>query len=267
MCEDAELSPRLEAVVREELAERPRVRARVVDPAALSPEGRAALVDTLFEAHARAFSGIDRAAFARHVVCSAAARTRIQIYEAEGRTVGYAGVHFFRQTLRGRPVWVMRTEAGLDRAFRGRTPMSGFVVRELLLHAARHPLQPLWAMACVVHPASYRRVAAGYPRVYPAPGVELPPGVDALRHALADAFGLARVPGQPDEVRSVGWVSRETPQEAARWRAHPAPEVQLFLARNPDYAAGLGLLVVAPISVPDLTRAGARLLLRRLRGQ
>lgn len=236
--------------------------ATIVDPAALCSTEREALVDALYEAHQRIFDGVDRAAFAKYVVCSSAERTRIQIFRAEDRIVGYAAIHFFAREVRGQRAWVIRCEAGIERAFRGRTPMRGFVFLEAVRHCARHPRSPVYLMACPVHPSSYRRVAEHYELTFTPFGESTPPELRALVLELADTFGLQRVDGRDEDVRQVGWISRETADEAARWRAHPSPHVRFFLERNPTYRRGHGMLMIAPASWSAILRTAARMWIR-----
>ncbi len=243
-------------------ADHGRVTSKIVDPGRLSDEERSALVDALYGAHQRIFDGVDRDVFAAYVVCSSAERTRIQIFEAEGRVVGYAAVHFFAREVRGERAWIIRCEAGIERTYRGKTLMRRFVFGEAFFHILGHMRARHYFMACPVHPASYRRVAENYALTFPAAGRTTPPELRALMLELADDFGLARMEGEPDDVRRVGWVSRETPEESARWRSHASPHVQFFIERNPHYAQGCGMLMLAPASWPALLRTALRLATR-----
>lgn len=239
---------------------RPPVRAHVVDPARLTTAARAALVQELYEAQQRLFEGVDRTAFEAYVVSSSAQRTRIQVFRSQGRVVGYAAVHFFLRTVNGRSVWVVRGESGIERAFRGRTMMGRFVFSEAVAHVLRHPLARTVFMACPVHPASYRRVVEKYACSYPAPGRKLSHSMQALLQSLADEFELPRVQGQSEGVRRVGWITRESPEERARWRAHKDRHVRFYIEHNPHYSRGYGMLMLATVSWPAIFKTAKSLL-------
>ncbi len=240
----------------------PPVHATVVDPARLTTAARAALVQELYEAQQRLFDGVDKEAFEAYVVSSSAQRTRIQVFRSQGRVVGYAAVHFFRRIVNGRVVWVVRGESGIERAFRGRTVMARFVFSEGVAHVLRHPLARTVFMACPVHPASYRRVVEKYACSYPAPGRPVPRKAQDLLQKLADEFEMPRVAHEGEGIRRVGWISRESAEERARWRAHKDRNVRFYLKNNPNYSRGYGMLLLATVSWPAILRTAKDMLKR-----
>ena len=69
---------------------------------------------------------------------------------------------------------------------------------------------------------------------------------------LAETTGIEITgPTQPF-VTFDGVPTRQDAGEAAFWRGHPRPEVQLFLKLNPRYSEGYGLVTLVPLTWKNL---------------
>lgn len=219
-----------------------------VDPSALAPLARKALAHTLFHAlQDRIFRGVDFPAFQKMVVDSPA-RTRIQILRKDGQPVGYTAVHVYDWMLDGTPTLIMRCETGLLPEHRGQSAIGAFFAAEIARLCARHPFRRKLFFACPVHPSSFLTLTRNAPGGWPRPGLPVPPEVSRQMELLADAFGLPTTPAADPHVRQVGWITRQTADEARHWANHPAPEVKLYLERNPGYTEGRGLMVLIPLT-------------------
>ncbi len=241
-----------------------RVEARIVDPGALTPNEQEALIDALYPVQAEIFDGVSRAAFARTVVRSSALRTRVQVFRARGRVVGYAAWHVFDCEVQGRPASAVRCEAGLLREYRGGTRFGWFFAREAARVLLTSPGRPLYGVSCATSPATYRIVARSAHRVWPHWSKPTPPPLAALMEQMAAKFQLRPVDPSRPGVYHVGWRTREVAREVARWRACEHPASRLYLERNPDYGEGHGLLILVPMSPIDLLLGAAGLARHKL---
>lgn len=237
---------------------RPLARIDVVRPGALPAGERERLVDELYAAQVQIFDGVDRAAFVLRVI-EPPAETTLQIYRGEGgRPVGYCAHHVFDHSFAGRPVAVIRGEVGILPAYRGGSGPYLFMIRETLRAALRRPGRALYALSTPIHPASYRQVVRFAEATWPSPHAPTPDDARAFVLDLAEQFGYRRVPGRDPWVREIGWRTRESAEDRRSWAASADPAVRLFLALNPDYAAGHGLLTVVPFSVGGLIGSAGR---------
>lgn len=224
------------------------VSTEVVVPKKQDPAARAALTDALYHVHSEIFDGVDEEAFARYVVESKAEHTWILLHKGEaGQIVGYLAIHVFERARHGRLCAVFRAEAGILRAYRGRSANAGFFLARILEYAARHPTRPLYYLGSLVHPSSYTGIARYAHEIWPSPNAPLPPDLERFMCELADEFGIPVVDPRHPLVRDVGWITRETDVERRYWRHSDKPHARFFISQNPGYVRGHGLVTLLQI--------------------
>lgn len=214
----------------------------------LSEAEKDRILDALFALHGKIFAGVSRGEFDSHVIRPPATRTAITLLlNREGETVGYCGVHFFARQLEGTPCTVLRAEAGLLPGYRGRGTTMWFGMIAALAEKLRHPATPLYYLGTLVHPSSYHLFFKYFPAMFPSPATETDPDLAAAARALADSF--PDPPADPADplVRKVGWITIETPVEQEMTERRREADVRYFLARNPGFVRGEGLVVLIPI--------------------
>lgn len=241
------------------------VHAEIVDPHAMSRDAREAFTDELFVAHCAIFSGVDRPTFAKYVVDSPAERTRIQVFRAEGRIVGYAAYHVFEREVDGQPCLVVRGEVGLMPAYRRGTRFGTFFLRETLRVLRTRRGRPVWGLSCATNPATYRTLYRHNDQVWPCPDRATPRPLQGLMDTLAEQFGLVPVEGAHPGVFHVGWKTRQDEAETRQWEHCEEPASRLYVERNPGYTKGHGMLILIPVTTTGMIRAGLRLTLTQLR--
>lgn len=246
------------------------VEAEVVDPQRMLPVHRDQLFRRLYRVHQQIFAGVPIEDFVRYLARADAIRTRIQIYRnGAGEIVGYCAVHLFEREVDGRAVGIVRAEAGLLPGYRGTSATLWFGGAEALRYKALHPLRTTVLFATPVHPSSFHMLSKYLWRSYPYPGREMPAWVQRLLDALADASGSDRADPADLLLRDVGWTTRETAQDREDWRASTEPDIQYYLQRNPNYGRGIGLAMIAPLSLGNLIVSAAQylshLVVRRFR--
>jgi CRP-like cAMP-binding protein len=219
----------------------------------LSAEERQRLADALYAIHRQIFDVADRGSFVRPVIESKAEHTWIQVHRnAAGDIVGYFALHCFERRLGGELTAVFRAQAGSLRAYRGDNVSMSFGLSLVLRYLLRHPGRRAFYWGPLVHPSSYSLFAKYFGEVWPRPGAEVPPELLALMNGLASEFRLAQVdPAQP-LVRHIGWKTRDTEVEREYWRHCEKPAARFFLAANPGYVEGHGLMMMVPLSVSNI---------------
>ncbi|SEL50762.1 Cyclic nucleotide-binding domain-containing protein [Stigmatella aurantiaca] len=232
----------------------------------LSARERQQLTDRLYAVHQQIFDGVDRESFAQYVVGSKAEHTWLLLHKnAAGDTVGYFALHLFEKQLDGAPLAVFRAEAGSLRAYRGGNINARFWMERVVRYVMRHPGRRVFYMGALVHPSSYSLFARHCGEVWPRHGQETPPALLSLMTSLASEFGLEQVDPARPLVRRVGWSTREPDVESEYWKHCDKPEVRYFLASNPGYGLGHGLVTVVPLTLANLLSMARSLLKRRLR--
>jgi hypothetical protein len=238
---------------------KPHLDAEIVVPREMTPEARQVLIDDLYDVHCRIFDGVDRKSFVKYVVESKAEHTSIVLHKSDrGQTVGYFAMHIFERELRGKTIAILRGEAGTLREHRGGNVNARFALENVLRYALAHPRRPMYYLGSLVHPSSYAQIARFADCVYPNAAVNPPSDVASLMADLAATFGLEPVDENNPLVCKVGWKTIDSAADRDRWLRSENTDVQFFLAANPGYVEGHGLLTVAPLSLAGLLRATAR---------
>ncbi|MDU8928663.1 hypothetical protein RXV86_14825 [Alisedimentitalea sp. MJ-SS2] len=235
---------------------------RTVDIDRLDATARRALGDALYPVQQLIFHGPEKEEFLDHVMFPDAERNMVRLYLDEaGATVGFCAVHRYRRKLNGRTYLVLRAEAGLHPDFRGRGSTYWFGITRALRQKLRHPFTPLYYLGTLVHVSSYHLFYKYFPKIYPTPDRDMPDRVRDLALDLSESFHFPAVDPSDPLVRDAGWTTIETPQEAVLSHQDNRLDVAYYRKRNPGYAHGHGLVVLVPLSWPNL--AGA--VFRRLR--
>ena len=240
----------------------------VVEPHAMTADAREALADELYAVQSEIFSGVSKDEFVRYVIASKAARTWIQLHRSEaGQLVGYFAVHLFEHDLDGQTIAVLRGEVGVLRAYRGARRSGVLLIEKGLRYKLMHPTRPLYFLCSPVHPGSYAMIVNYADEAWPNPYRETPADVAALSERLADEFGMERVNADDPQVVRVGWTTRDRRADQSYWHQHLDPAVQFFLAANPGYTDGNGLVTLVPTNVLGGLRSALRLVSARLSRQ
>ncbi|MGC0155126.1 hypothetical protein ACPRNU_21925 [Chromobacterium vaccinii] len=240
-------------------------KSEIVSPGALSIFDRDQLVDQLYGVHCDIFDGVSKEDFANYVVNSKANQTRILIHnDINGRPVGYCAIHFFEQRLDGCDATVIRMEAGLMRAYRGRNRNAPFVCRQVLGYRLSRPGRRIYYLGALVHPSSYMALDKYAPKVWPSVDASAERDYGGVIGQLSRLFGLQPVDPAVPGVVHVGWQTRDNELDRLRWQQHPNRAAQFYIQRNPGYHLGHGLLTLVPVTLGGIVHATGQLLRHRL---
>lgn len=242
------------------------VRSEPVIPRHMSASERSALADALLEVYAEIFAGATREYVVNGLVEPKAEFSTILLHRSgEGKIVGYFAIHFFERRFRDVVTTVVRSSVGMLRAYRGRNANIAWALGVLLKQRLTHPKRPFYGMGPMVHPSSYLQVVRYVDVFWPRPDEPVPPDMRDFMAELADDFHMPRIDPQQPLVRAGSMPTRETEAERDYWRSSDKPAARFFVAMNPSYSAGNGLLTLFPITLPMLMGIASRILGERTR--
>lgn len=236
------------------------VRSEAVVPRQMTAAARSELADALLLVYGEIFAGATREYIVHGMVEPDSEFTTILLhYSAGGKIVGYFAIHFFERRFRGVATTVVRSSVGMLRAFRGRNANIGWALGVLLKQRLAHPGRPMYGMGSMVHPSSYLQVARYVDVFWPRPGEPVPPDMLGFIVELADEFQMRRIdPAQP-LVRAGSMPTRETDAERDYWLRSDKPAARFFVAMNPAYSQGNGLVTMFPITASMLAGIASRI--------
>ncbi|MCY1055725.1 cyclic nucleotide-binding domain-containing protein [Nannocystis sp. SCPEA4] len=242
------------------------VRSEAVVPRTMAEAEREALVDALLAVYADIFAGATREYIADGLVSPKSEFTTILLHRnADDQIVGYFAIHFFERRFRGVATTVVRSSVGMLRAYRGRNANIGWALGVLLKQRLAHPGRPMFGMGSFVHPSSYLQVARYVDTFWPRPDEPVPPDMLEFIVELADEFQMRRIdPAQP-LIRAGSMPTRESEAERDYWRRSDKPAARFFVAMNPAYSQGNGLVTMFPIDASMLTGIASRIVRERAR--
>ncbi|HVE51767.1 MAG TPA: hypothetical protein VNB23_00140, partial [Ramlibacter sp.] len=230
----------------------------------MTPQAREGLARELFAVHAQIFSGLEFESFRDYVVERPSFRTWIYVkHNAAGSLVGYTSMHAFHLRIAGRASTVIRLEAGTLRAARGRDLTMVYAVMRLLRLWASEPWRRFCIFAALTHPSSYTFLSHYAPVIYPHAKRDIPAGVMQRMEELASHFELERIDPENPLLRRVDWVTLESPEERTRWHTSRRADTRFYIAHNPGYESGHGLLTYIPFNGVILLRSLGRFLVCR----
>lgn len=226
---------------------------------------REALARELYTVHEQIFTGLDFQGFRQYVIDRPSWRTWVYVrHNPAGKLVGYTAIHAFLRSLQGKAATIVRMEAGTLREARGRDVTMVYGLLRLMRIWLRYPLRRVYMFAALTHPSSYTFLARYVPGIWPhAERHPVPTKVMAQMEELAEAFHLDRVHGDNPLVRQVNWVTIESDEERARWQNSERIDTRFYIAQNPGYGEGHGLVSLLPLTMTALSRALARFLTLR----
>ena len=231
----------------------PNLTKQVVDFTRAAPPIRAACLDDLFTFSSGMFENETREGFEKMLTAEGLRDARILFFrDGDGRVQGYNMVRRFAPIVDGRPVDLFRAVAAMAPEYRGGGSTLGFGMMLAVKRKLRHPLRPCYYIGALVHPSSYYLFAKNAADIWPRHDRDTPPDIRALIAKLAETTGIDITDATHPFVTFDGVPTRQDAGEAAFWRDHPRPEVQLFLKLNPRYSEGYGLVTLVPLTWKNL---------------
>lgn len=232
----------------------------VVLPKTMREPDRSRLADELADLYAEVYDGATREDVLRTIFDTNSEFSTVLVHRSdEGTVVGYFAIHFHERLFRGVPTVVIRSSVATRRAFRGNNSNITWAMRVLLNYWLAHPGRPIYGMGAMAHPSSYLHVVRYVDEFWPRPNESVPPDILAFMLELGDEFQMRMVDPDRPLVRYARLITRETEVERNYWLQSDKPAARFFVAANPTYSQGNGLLTLFPISASMLGHLAARI--------
>jgi hypothetical protein len=245
---------------------KPRTRLRRWD---LQKLGAAQLDDLLLRAHGleeQLFTSVEPfEVYADRTRASAARHQWLWTFEdADMQLVGYNFVSLFSLEIDGRPIEVLRSNAGLLPAWRRHNRIVGAGLAPCFVQRILRPRASLYLHLWLSHPSGYASVDKYFDALWPSPRTDpqTPEVLKIARH-LNEQFG-ARYPDPSDPFLVESATAVDEPADQIRaWTESARPSVQYFLNRNPDYRRGKALTIIVPVEMRTLATLAVKLAFSR----
>jgi hypothetical protein len=236
------------------------LRGAIVPLARLSGADR----DAMFALFERYYDDVDRARFDADLRAKDAV---ILLRDAAGAVRGFSTCRTFEVRVEGRlHRGLFSGDTVVDEPFWGTKVLGRLFLRHLFWLRLRHPLTPLWWFLISKGYKTYLLMANNFPEHWPRHERPTPPA----RQALLDAFGQAAFPDAYDPATGlVRWPGpagrlRDGVAVATEALRSAEPRVRFFVARNPEWAAGVELACVARMRLDMPVRYALKALRDRL---
>ncbi|MEM7039705.1 MAG: hypothetical protein AAF570_22215 [Bacteroidota bacterium] len=239
-------------------------------PKNLTQNEKEALTDELYKIQTQIFDGVDRNTFYKYVIAPETYLTKIYLFKnRRNETVGFLTFHLYRVEVekkgKRKKVCVVRTETGILEAYRGKAPIFSIVFRESLKCYLKLGFPEGYFVATPIHPVPFLIAQRSCKEIFPHPTQPTPPHIGQVLGQIAQSFGMERDANSGKFVVNVGWIVKQNEAKRQKIAESEDPLIRYYLAQNPGYAKGNGLLVISPGSLRNLIGSSWRLMMKRLR--
>ncbi|WP_052141032.1 hypothetical protein [Pseudoalteromonas piratica] len=169
----------------------------------------------------------------------------LRCYYFDGKLVGYCLLTFEHSNKKV----LIRASAGFYPEFRKGGNTLSFSISQAFKYWLTHPWQQIFYADTMLSPAMYRaivkRVAISYPSNQSVAGQQM----------LFDEFngsGFESAYTKTKCLVETGRSSNYSAQELASFLASNKPEIAFYCKANPDFASGVALFVVMPVTLKQL---------------
>lgn len=217
---------------------------------------RERLIDRLFDLWRGYFLGAERDAFARHWFDE---DTHVILtLGLGGDLAGYGYINRMLVDVAGRQHLAMSGGFFTRPEYNGTGTVVAALMRELLRIRLAFPSLPASGVTVATHPIAYDLFERTFAIAAPRQGYDPPPEALVIGHAYARARHLEIHSTDPWMVQLGLRMANTARVLESRAYARRTPAMQLFERRVPRWADGDGLLVWAPLTVSNVTKAMLR---------
>lgn len=185
--------------------------------------------------------------FAYEFLSAHSQQRRLQCFWHQQQLVGFCLITWQRRKIAGRNVHTLGACAAFLPEFRHGNRTLQFSLNQAIKFKLRHPFTPLYYADIMLSPAMYRAMAKAIPLLYPKPTLATPPTViQLLRHLNPNH-------SQDPHLTQSELRGEFSASQMHEFRTSDKADIQYYLARNPNFAAGSGLWVVIPVGLAQFT--------------
>src|SRR5262245_59555824 len=203
--------------------------------------------------------------YAARVLDHGVSEAWVWLLEDAGQLVGYNVILYRARDYRSERIGVYNANVGLLPEYRGHNRTVATGLRLAIPRLLLEPRRRLYFHAYLMSPSIYVMMDKYSDQMWPAPRTD-PPSDDvlALIEYLRGENGAPRLdPADPWVVRLPTSID-ENDAEIAAWLKSDRPSVRYFFEKNPHYREGGALVLLVPLTLPNLLRAIGRVAARQV---
>lgn len=223
-----------------------------IEPATLEPDTSAKRCRELYDIHCQIFEGVDFVHFKNKEFFPDAKWTKIRIFRSSnGGAVGYCALHLYEKVVNSKTIVIFRIQSGILPDYRRQGYVSAFLFKQVLKYKVLNPFKESYLFCTLIHPSSYHLISKFF-RYYPNKKHATPANELDKMSLIADLFHEVQLSHFDPSLRDVGCITKQTEEEQAELFKSSDPDTRFFLAKNPDYHKGRGLVILVPLQLTNL---------------
>lgn len=179
---------------------------------------------------------------------------------------GFCTSAAYPRKVRGKKVVILRSAFGLlDTYKNGKFPLHGLFYK-YMRYKLKHLFTPVYVAGFMANPLMYAMICKYTLTCYPRRNNAASPEVLEFADDLLDSMNLIRKKVAPF-VLKIHFQVKFKPLDVERFEASTDKDVQYFLNINPGYREQMGVMVLVPVTIPNMIYTFVRYLFRKIRKQ
>lgn len=177
---------------------------------------------------------------------------------------GFCTSAAYPRKLRGKKVVILRSAFGLlDTYKNGRFPLQGLFYK-YMRYKLKHLFTPVYVAGFMANPLMYAMICKYTLTCYPRYNKPASARIRGFASDLLASMHLTRKQVAPF-VLKIHFQVKFKQADIERFEASTDKNVQYFLSINPGYRQQMGVLVLVPVTIPNMAYTLLRYLFRKLR--
>ena len=223
----------------------------IVDFSKLASDHQQQFFETMLAFDQQIFPDSSKEDFYDFVYDIDAVSVQVIHYYHNGQLIGQNIIPILKLSLKGQPIFVMSSRAGILPGYRKRNRTLKSAVRVAINYRIKHPTTPLWFVPTVMQPKIYTLFASRSQNFFPR-----------SRRSIPEEYlqVLEMVQQRKKEVEKrredifvhPSLMPYITPAHIKRLRINPNKHINFFMQHVPDYFVGKGLLCVCKLDLKTI---------------
>jgi len=182
----------------------------------------------------------------------------------EDDLAGFCTAGAYPRKINGRKVVILRSAFGLqDEYKKGKFPLHGLFYK-YMRYKLKHLFTPVYVAGFMANPLMYAMICKYTLTCYPRRNRPVKGEMLEFADDLMRSMNLLRKKVRPF-VLKIHFQVKFKESDVARFEASTDKDVQYFLNINPGYREQMGVMVLVPVTIPNMIYTLLRYLLRRIR--
>lgn len=177
---------------------------------------------------------------------------------------GFSTVGAYPRRVNGKKVVILRSAFGLKDEYKdGKFPLKGMFYK-YMGYKLRHLFTPVYVAGFMANPLMYAMICKYTLTCYPRRNRETSPRMLRFADDLMQSMNLLRKKVRPFVVK-IHFQVKFNERDLARFMSSTDPDVAYFLQINPGFREQIGVMVLVPVTIPNMLYTFFRYQLRRFR--